>query len=65
MAINRNKPDQTLSQWFMNIRHKDFECLPDTLVKKVTKLVYQNVEKTNWLFTFIAFIAGALLGFIL
>lgn len=59
------KFDDAVADWLMNIEHKDFTQIPDTI--KITYPIYKEVvvEKTNWLITFISFVGALILGLLL
>ena len=46
------------AMWFMNIEHKDFVQLPDTMIVTVPKLITEVEYETNWFLIFISFISG-------
>ena len=58
MEVNMNNPIETIAEWFLDVSHKAPECIPDTTIIKVPKLINIVETETNWLMVLIAFFTG-------
>lgn len=62
MELNINKHYgntlQPISNWFIDIVHKELECIPDTVILKVPKIIERTEVETNWLYVLISFLTG-------
>lgn len=47
-----------IAEWFINLTHKDYDPLPDTVIVKVPKLINIVEKETNWFYIFLSFITG-------
>lgn len=58
VGITCEKGLDPIAEWFINLTHKDYDPLPDTILVKVPKLVKEIEYETNWFYIFLSFISG-------
>lgn len=66
--ININDLAGSVSEWYIDLVHRDFDIQPDTLKIYVPKYIEMVEKETNWFLIFISYLAGgitALLALIL